>query len=173
MRQARARAAWEQLEGVEVECTHCGVRMTAHSGARVRYFRCSGCHRWVSSVYTDVLRADAHMRTHRVTETPEQTQAFGDVKDRLERWLAAVDEKDPYRELGVSPLDTPEVVRARFHALALERHPDRGGSVEQMQALNAAYERILRHRQRKRMEALSAGTPAAWEGDASLPARAR
>ena len=34
-------------------------------------------------------------------------------------------------------------VRARFHQLALEHHPDRGGSEEQMRKINSAYERAL------------------------------
>ncbi len=71
--------------------------------------------------------------------------------------------------LGVSPSDSPEVVRARFRELALERHPDRGGSEAKMRELNLAYEKILRHRQRKRIEALEAGS-APVRGAVVLPA---
>jgi len=149
---------WRTLENVEVECTHCGVRMTCTSGPRVKYFRCGSCHRWVSSVYTDIFKADAKMRTHPVKEKTEADERFIAVKDRLEQWLAALDDQDPYRVLGVSPSDSPDVVRARFKELALERHPDRGGSEAKMRELNLAYEKILRHRQRKRIEALEAGT---------------
>ena len=78
---------------------------------RVRYFRCGSCHRWVSSIYTDIFRADAKMRTHPVKDTTAADARFVAVKDRLERWLAALEEQDPYRVLGVSPLDSPEVVR--------------------------------------------------------------
>jgi hypothetical protein len=163
---------WRTLENVEVECTHCGVRMTSHAGPRVKYFRCGSCHRWVSSTYTDVFRADAKMRTHPVKEKTEGDERFIAVKDRLEQWLAALDEQDPYRVLGVSPLDSPEVVRARFKELALERHPDRGGSEAQMRELNVAYEKILRHRQRKRIEALESGA-APTRGATVLPARGR
>jgi DnaJ-like protein len=163
---------WRTLENVEVECTHCGVRMTMHAGPRVKYFRCGSCHRWVSSVYTDVLRADAKMRTHPVKEKTDADERFIAVKDRLEAWLAAIDEQDPYRVLGVSPLDPPDVVRARFRELALERHPDRGGSEAKMRELNVAYEKILRHRQRKRIEALEAGTAPVREATV-LPARGR
>ena len=149
---------WRTLENVEVECTHCGVRMTGHVGAREKYFRCGSCHRWVSSTYTDVFRADAKMRTHPVKEKTEADERFIAVKDRLEQWLAALDDQDPYRVLGVSPSDSADVVRARFKELALERHPDRGGSEAKMRELNLAYEKILRHRQRKRIESLEAGT---------------
>jgi hypothetical protein len=163
---------WRTLENVEVECTHCGVRMTGHAGPRVKYFRCGSCHRWVSSTYTDVFRADAKMRTHPVREKTEADERFLAVKDRLEAWLAALDEQDPYRLLGVSPLDPPEVVRARFRELALERHPDRGGSEAKMRELNVAYEKILRHRQRKRIEALESGA-APVRVASVLPARGR
>ena len=166
-----AAANWQTLENVDVECTHCGIRMTLQPGTRVRYYRCSGCHRWVSSVYSDVFRADAKVRTHPVKDSGAQDEQFIEVKDRLDRWLSALEEQDPYRLLGVSPLDSADTVRARYHALAMEAHPDRGGSPEKMRELNAAYERILRHRQRKRQEALSTGLPA--PSAAVLPARSR
>src|SRR6218665_1060810 len=129
---------WRTLENVEVECTHCGVRMAGHSGPRIKYFRCGSCHRWGSSTYTEGFRADAKMRTHPVKEKTEAG----------ERFLAAQEEQDPHRVGGVSPRDSVEVVRARFRELALERHPDRGGSEAQMRELNLAYEKILRHRER-------------------------
>ena len=144
---------WRTLENVEVECTHCGVRMSGHSGPSIKYFRCGSCHRWVSSTYTEVFRADAKMRTHPVREKTEGEQRFLAAKDKLEAWLAAIDEQCPYRVLGVSPSDAPEVMRARFRELALERHPDRGGSEAKMRELNLAYEKILRHRETQRPEA--------------------
>jgi DnaJ domain len=151
-------SSWRTLENVEVECTHCGVRMTMHvgGGQAVKYFRCGSCRRFVSSTYTDVLRADAKLRTHPVRPAQSVVQ-FDSVKSRLERFLAAVDDQDPYRVLGVSPTDTPERIRARYRELALQCHPDRGGRPERMQELNAAYERILAHRERRGREALAAG----------------
>ena len=109
---AAVASSWQTLENVDVECTHCGVRMTLHAGQRVKYFRCGSCHRWVSSTYTDIFRADAKVRTHPVKDTSAEDASFLQVKDRLDRWLAALEEQDPYRMLGVSPLDSPEVVRA-------------------------------------------------------------
>ncbi|XXF75467.1 DnaJ domain-containing protein [Myxococcaceae bacterium GXIMD 01537] len=168
---AAVASSWQNLENVEVECTHCGVRMTMHtgSGRKVKYFRCGSCHRWVSSLYADVLRSDAKMRTHPVKDVPVQDARFIAAKSHLDRWLAALDDQDPYRVLGVSPGDSPDAIRARYRELALERHPDRGGSEEKMRELNDAYERILRHRAHKRTETLSAGAPSA----VSLPARSR
>lgn len=144
------------MEGVEVECTHCGLRMTSHlgSGQRVRYFRCAGCSRWVSSAYTEVFRADAQFRAHHVDSLKQAK--FEEVKGRLERWLSALDDQDPYHLLNVSPLDSMEKIRARYRELALAHHPDRGGSEAKMRELNVAYERVLVHQRRRREEAMAA-----------------
>jgi ribosomal protein S27AE len=157
---------WRTLENVDVECTHCGVRMARHEGPRIKYFRCGSCHRWVSSSYTDVLRGDVKMRTHPVKEKTDADARFLAVKNRLESWLAALDERDPYQVLGVSPSDPLEVVRARFRELALAQHPDRGGCEAKMRELNVAYEKILGHRQRAPVRQPSARASA-------LPARSR
>jgi hypothetical protein len=169
-----AAVSWQTLDNVEVECTHCGVRMTMHegSGRRVKYFRCGSCHRWVSSTYTDIFRSDAKLRTHAVKDTSAEDATFIQVKGRLDRWLAALEEQDPYHVLGVSPLDSPEAVRTRYRELAMERHPDRGGSAEKMGELNDAYERILRHRQRKSDEAM-AQRKLVEDSGVSFPARSR
>ena len=60
----RTSRACVTLEDVDVECTHCGVRMATHtgSGGTVRYFNCPSCQRWVTSQYTEVFRADAEPR---------------------------------------------------------------------------------------------------------------
>ncbi len=155
---------FDTLDHVEVECTHCGTRMGTHlgSGRVVRYFQCSSCMRWVSSVYREVLNSTARYKSH-PKEATARAGASEDVKGRLERWLAAIDDQDPYRILGCSPMDSVDVVRSKYRERALSCHPDRGGSVEQMQQLNVAYERVLHHRERRRSEALPAGAEAAAE----------
>jgi hypothetical protein len=159
---------------MRVECTHCRVPMTPHAGqGSIQYFRCGSCERWVSSAYAEVLSAGANFRTRPAGSSPERKQeGFEAVKERLERWLAALEEGDPYRVLNVSPLDTDERVKARYHELALERHPDRGGSQAEMQRLNVAYERILRHRERQAERNRYVGAEQA-EAVAVLPSRAR
>ena len=149
-------AAVEALENVEVECTHCGVRMTPHvgTGRRIRYFRCGSCHRWVSSSYADIFRTDAKVRTHAPAPEVTDDQKFAQVKNRLEQWLAALEEQDPYRVLGISPVSTPQQVRERYRELAFRAHPDRGGAPERMREINLAYERILNHQERRRLNAL-------------------
>jgi hypothetical protein len=157
-------------ETAAVECTHCGILMTSHMGSsrQVRYFRCGSCHRWVSTMYQDVLGADAKVRALR-PDAAGRSGDFEQVKGRLERWLASLDEKDPYRTLGVSPLDSTEAIRARYHALAMERHPDRGGSADGMSELNQAYERIADHRASRTPRALVASSA----GKSVLPASHR
>ncbi len=171
MRAAAATTTAKTAFDSAVECLHCTVKMTPHlgSGGVIKYFHCPSCHRWVSSAYRDVFRADTNFRP--IPERAEAKVAFDHVKDRLDRWLSALDDQDPYHLLGVSPLDNPERVRARYHELALVSHPDRGGSDVKMQQLNQAYEKILRHRQRRKLEALSAG--AAEPSPLDLPARSR
>ena len=144
-------AAGDLLGEMEVECTRCGLRMATHlgSGGRVRYFQCAGCHRWVSSVYAEVFRANAQIRARRATDASEPDASFDRVKERLERWLSAIEDQDPYRVLGVSPLASPVEVKDRYRELAFRTHPDRGGNSERMRELNLAYERILDHQARQ------------------------
>jgi hypothetical protein len=155
-------------EATTVECTHCGVEMTSHLGSsgQVRYFRCGSCHRWVSTMYRDVLGADAKVRAVRPQPIGAK-EDFARVKDRLERWLASLEQQDPYRALGVSPADSTDTIRVRYHQLALEKHPDRGGSPDAMREINDAYERIVHHRDRRRTEALPV------RSEVSLPASSR
>ncbi len=156
----RTPATTTTLEDVDVECTHCGVKMASHlgSGARVRYFHCSSCHRWVSSTYSEVLRGDAKVRA-RPRQEGGFFSSFDQVKERLERWLTALDDRDPYKALGVSPLDTPDRIRERYRELAIANHPDRGGSLERMRQINDAYERISQHRERRAAELLARQLP--------------
>ena len=162
-------AGADLLGDVEVECTRCGIRMTAHlgSGQRVRYFQCSGCHRWVSSVYAEVFRANAQIRTRPAAAPVEPDASFDRVKERLERWLSAIEDQDPYRVLGVSPLASPGEVKERYRELAFRTHPDRGGNAERMRELNLAYERVLDHQTGRRLRALESGS----RGDERTPGR--
>ncbi|HYR56765.1 MAG TPA: DnaJ domain-containing protein [Myxococcaceae bacterium] len=127
-----------------VECTHCGVAMSERSGvaSQVRYFRCPSCGRWFSSMYAEIFRSDAKIRVLGGRPAALKDSNFDAVKQRLEEWLTQLESQDPYRVLGISPRDSAENVKSRYRQLALERHPDRGGSVESMKELNLAYGRI-------------------------------
>jgi hypothetical protein len=154
--------ACRTLEGVDVECTHCGVRMTSHvgSGGQVRYFHCPGCQRWSTSVYTEVFKADTKLRTRR-PRGEEPLAAFGSVRERLSRWLESLGgEDDPWRVLGCSPTESEERIRERYLSLARQHHPDAGGSVDKMQQLNRAYEAVLGEREARKARSLPAGVPA-------------
>ena len=155
------KAATAETVEVQVECTFCKVVMRAWrgGGGAIRYYRCDICRRSVTSTYDEVLRADAGFRARPPAPSPEKEKTFTQVKDRLERWLAALDDQDPYRTLGVSPMASDEQVKSKYRELALQRHPDRGGSADEMRAVNDAYERIMRHREQRRNERLVVALP--------------
>lgn len=131
---------------LEVECTHCGIPMAERRGeeSRIRYFHCPSCRRCFSSVYSEIFRTDAKVRIQRIPLT-SPGRGFETAKERLEQWLNGLDSQDPYLALGVSPRDSTETIRNRYKQLALERHPDRGGSAESMKQINVAYDRVTRH----------------------------
>lgn len=130
-----------------MSCALCGKVMSLRRSTEspISYFHCAGCGRWIASNYgTEALRSN----TTRLTQgEPTSGRAALGVeleraKSRLADFLKAIDERDPYQILGVSPCASQETIRARFHALALDHHPDRGGDVLQMQCYTQAYERI-------------------------------
>lgn len=147
----RASTACTTVEAIDVECTHCGVRMTSHTGGggTIRYFHCPSCSRSATSMYSEVFRADSKMRMRKPSAEPRV--AMGSVKQRLESWLAAIAVADPYRALGVSPEVSDGALRERYLTLARQHHPDRGGDADQMRRINDAYERVLADRAQRRL----------------------
>lgn len=145
------------LDGVDVDCTHCGVTMTMQhtAGSRVRYFHCPSCNRWVSSSYTEIFRGDSKLKPAARKAAEPRPFSLENVRSRLESWLSALEDQNPYRLLGVAPGDPLDVIRERYRELARAAHPDHGGSQERMQALNAAYERVLDHRRERSRDALA------------------
>ncbi len=139
------------LEDVDVECTHCGIKMASHSGGggTILYFHCASCQRWTTSMYSEVFRADTKMRARAKSAAAPQPNvatagrtALGTVKEHLERWLRGLEAQNPYRILGVEADSSDEQVRERYLALARQHHPDRGGQAQEMRRINDAYERI-------------------------------
>ena len=154
---SRSKVATTTLDDVDVECTHCGVTMTSQhtAGSRIRYFHCPSCNRWVSSTYSEVFRGDSKMKPAARQERPATPFSLDTVRTRLESWLAALEDQNPYRLLGVSPNDSTDAIRERYRELARSAHPDFGGTEQRMQQLNAAYERILDHRSQRHREAVA------------------
>lgn len=146
----------QTVEELEVECTHCGVMMTSSSGGggTIRYFHCPSCSRWTTSMYSEVLRADSKMRTRRPGE--ERRAPTGSVKERLESWLRAIADGDPYQTLGVRPSISDVALRDRYLELARQHHPDRGGDADTMRRVNAAYETVLSEREGRRLRGVHA-----------------
>jgi DnaJ-class molecular chaperone len=122
--------------------------MTEHAGSEsgIRYFCCNSCRRWVSTTYAEILTVDAKVRLQ-ANRSNGYSGDFEAIKKKLEHWLDELEGQDPYRVLGLSPADSYEEIKSRYRQLALERHPDRGGSQEKMQELNLAYGRISSHRE--------------------------
>jgi hypothetical protein len=51
----------------------------------------------------------------------------------------------PYDILGISSDATPQKIRLAYHLLALEAHPDRGGSHTKMVAVRSLFNPTLSH----------------------------
>lgn len=56
--------------------------------------------------------------------------------------LVRSSDKNPHVLLHLQPSAPWSVVKAAYKALCLEHHPDRGGSVETLQKINAAYAQL-------------------------------
>lgn len=129
-----------------MHCELCATPMTAQgeTGSTVSYYFCAGCGRWVASNYGDemVRGKTASFDRQDKPRASTSTKDLDQIKARLSRWIAEIDENDPYRTLGLHPSASEEVVRARFHELAMRHHPDRGGDAAQMRRVIAAFERI-------------------------------
>jgi len=145
------------LEDLEVECTHCGVKMTGSvgGGGTVRYFQCPRCQRWVSSMYPEVFAADAKVRARASAEAASRTTTAGSgaFKDRLHQWLKSLERETPYGVLGCEASDPDAVIRERYRALARAHHPDAGGDEAQMRRVNEAFEAIVALRRSARAAA--------------------
>jgi DnaJ-domain-containing protein 1 len=80
----------------------------------------------------------------------------GLTPEQLRDWFGVVfgkaDEPKPrphcgqsrhHRTLGLDPGASLEEIKSAYRALAMEHHPDHGGSVEKMREINAAYAAIV------------------------------
>lgn len=132
---------------MDVECTGCGTVMSQRRGAGDNvYYSCPRCSRTIASMFDEAIRRRAGVRPV-VPPAPPRPRALSDerfdqVKARLDAWMRRLDEADPYHVLGVRPGAPIERVRARYHQLALQHHPDRGGSPREMRRIAGAYETI-------------------------------
>jgi hypothetical protein len=68
------------------------------------------------------------------------------VKEKLEAEVNFMRSRGAYATIGVGPEASDAELARAYKAQALRLHPDRGGSTEAFQALQSAYERILKQR---------------------------
>lgn len=78
--------------------------------------------------------------------------------------------KDYYRVLGADEAAAQADIERLYKRLAARRHPDRGGSEEEMKSLNEAY-RVLKDKTTRRAYDSQRRRPSAFISDASPPAR--
>jgi uncharacterized Zn finger protein (UPF0148 family) len=130
----------------EFDCRQCGLplMLLKAEGSPVGYYRCPRCDRQTATSYSEGLRQTA--RPHataddRAEETLRQSE-LREVRDRLDRWLAKAEGSDPFVVLGLRPSASLHDARERFHELALQHHPDRGGNAEQMRRFIEAYDLV-------------------------------
>lgn len=73
------------------------------------------------------------------------TSILKDEQERLKAdpGLELVEKVAAFHLLGVSPSASKEEVKGAYKELALQRHPDKGGSTDSMQILNAAFTLIM------------------------------
>ncbi len=124
---------------ITLTCPHCrrAVAKTNTGALMDALQRCPHC---------DLrLAAGRKVSAHREPETAAapigKDAVLEDAKSRLKAWFQRLEAGDPYHELGLHPRATLEELKRRFHELAMEHHPDRGGDPEKMRRLVTAFER--------------------------------
>lgn len=53
-----------------------------------------------------------------------------------------------YQHLGLQEYASKPEIRKAYKSLCLKHHPDRGGDIEKMKQLNAAYDFLMKHKDR-------------------------
>ncbi|MHB8416808.1 MAG: J domain-containing protein [Myxococcales bacterium] len=149
----------------ELDCRQCGLPLLFLRSPRspVGYYRCPRCDRLVASSDAGALEVTATPREQRASraEAEERERALRPFRDRLDRWLAVAEGRDPFAALGLRPGADLAEARERFHDLALQHHPDRGGDAERMRKLIEAYDQVRDRLARAAREAPAPSRPAA------------
>ncbi len=130
----------------EFDCRQCGLPLILIQSGQspVGYYRCPRCDRQIATSYGEALRHTARPHasaTDRAEAELRESELRG-VRERLDRWLAKAEGSDPFLTLGLRPNANLSEARERFHELALQHHPDRGGNAEQMRRLIEAFDLV-------------------------------
>jgi hypothetical protein len=130
----------------EFDCRQCGLPLILiqSGGSPVGYYRCPRCDRQTATSYGEALRHTArpHATQTDRAEAELRESETSQVRAKLDRWLARAEGSDPFLVLGLRTNASLPEARDRFHELALQHHPDRGGNAEQMRRLIEAYDLI-------------------------------
>ncbi len=152
----------------EFDCRQCGLPLTLVQSGKspVGYYRCPRCDRQIASSYGEALR---HAARPHATETDRakaelRESETSNVRAKLDRWLAKAEGNDPFLVLGLRTTASLPEARERFHELALQHHPDRGGNAEQMRRLIEAYDLV-----RDRLSKTARATPLPVQSPARRP----
>lgn len=104
---------------------------------------CLSCDRW-DRIADNVAAIAKHISAMRGMErwgVGSMAQMFSGFK-ALPAATIGADGPPWYQVLGLGARSTPDVVKERYHRLAQEHHPDRGGNAGTMAAINRAYEQF-------------------------------
>ena len=132
----------------EFDCRQCGLPLILIQPARSPVgYSAPRCDRQIATSYSEGLERAArpHTSASDRAEADVRDSELRQVRDRLDRFLARAEGSDPFLTLGLRPTATLADARERFHALALEHHPDRGGDGEQMRRIIEAFD-VVRNR---------------------------
>jgi hypothetical protein len=110
------------------------------------YYRCTGC----GQASSDVDPVAFRRAVRRVEVAGAGAGAGEELTEqvmtewcrRLEAFQIHASETDPFSRLGLSPNATLEQARERFHTLAMEHHPDRGGDAQALSEIIEAFDRV-------------------------------
>ena len=96
---------------------------------------------YISQPARDALHRWTHF-CHRTAQADIEWPEEGDARNHAPS--ASHTPAEAYATLHLLPSAPPEVIKAAYRALAHLHHPDHGGDTQEMQAVNAAYQQLVK-----------------------------
>jgi hypothetical protein len=146
---------FQKEAGVKIQHTQISSNVTLldkrpHDPGAVAWFMMDG--RWVAFGVDRFPTVEANVQAiHHIIEARRTELRYGGLAIVRQTFAAfaalpAPQKADWWEVLGVSKTASRAEIEAAYRSLARDRHPDRGGTNEQMAALNEAREKALRER---------------------------